>query len=375
MDFTTINGYEFEDYIGNILKNMGFEVEQTTYSNDGGIDIIAFYNKPIFYGKYIIQCKNWQGNVGAPEIRDLYGTVMDQRANKGILITPSDFTEQAYEFAKGKNIELINGNLLKKIIKSTDSTIKENTIMDFPKDFNITRYEYLKNKITNDSRLTTSYNEMDSFLLEYILNDNHTKISIKIIDELIKNKEDLIKKCYNTKSKLPYKNIELINKAIYCLLGGYIEEALEISLDRDGLRKYLAGSPYERGFRNSFYKLSAEYGDDCLTRNLYIVFRHLNYSNGLRIIDEKTNSNFNFFINSEISDSDIPKILRYMNWTETSYLYIPSFYFSKFGKQLNRYNSVLNEHCIDIEKLDLLKLKNNDELFKKLDLIVSQHGL
>lgn len=56
MDFATINGYEFEDYVSDILRNMGFEVEQTTYSNDGGIDIIANYNKPIFSRKYIVQC-------------------------------------------------------------------------------------------------------------------------------------------------------------------------------------------------------------------------------------------------------------------------------------------------------------------------------
>ena len=146
MDFTTINGYEFEDYVSNILRNMGFEIEQTTYSNDGGIDIIANFNKPIFSGRYIVQCKNWQGNVGAPEIRDLYGVVMDQRANKGILITPSDFTEQAYGFAKGKNIELINGDILTKLAEKTGNIKKENTIVDFPEDFNKTRYEYLKSK-------------------------------------------------------------------------------------------------------------------------------------------------------------------------------------------------------------------------------------
>jgi restriction endonuclease Mrr len=50
---------------------------QTTYSNDGGIDIVTFYDRPIFYGKYTIQCKNWQGTVAAPEIRDLYGVVTD----------------------------------------------------------------------------------------------------------------------------------------------------------------------------------------------------------------------------------------------------------------------------------------------------------
>lgn len=97
-----MDGYQFEDYISNLFQKLGFSVEATDYSNDGGIDLVATYEKPIFSGKYIIQCKNWSGPVGQPEVRDLYGVVMDQRANKGILITPSDYTQQAYDFAKGK---------------------------------------------------------------------------------------------------------------------------------------------------------------------------------------------------------------------------------------------------------------------------------
>ena len=109
IDFTTMDGYQFEDYISSLFRRLGFEVEATNYSNDGGVDLVATYKQPVFSGKYIIQCKNWTGPVGQPEVRDLYGVVMDCRANKGIIITPSDYTEQAYAFADGKNIELING--------------------------------------------------------------------------------------------------------------------------------------------------------------------------------------------------------------------------------------------------------------------------
>ncbi len=119
-----MDGYEFEDYISNLFRKLGFDVEATSYSNDGGIDLVATFNQPIFSGKYIIQCKNWIGPVGQPEVRDLYGVVMDQRANKGILITPSDYTQQAYDFAKGKNIELINGKILKRLTINKCNTFK-----------------------------------------------------------------------------------------------------------------------------------------------------------------------------------------------------------------------------------------------------------
>jgi restriction system protein len=46
-------------------------------------------------------------------VRDLYGTVINEGANKGILVTTSDYGPDAYEFAKGKPLVLLNGgNLL-----------------------------------------------------------------------------------------------------------------------------------------------------------------------------------------------------------------------------------------------------------------------
>ena len=111
MDFSKINGFEFEEYIATLFTNKGFQVQRTNYAHDGGIDLIAVYNEPLFCGKYIVQCKKYEDTlVGQPVIRDLYGVVMSENANKGILITTSDFTEEARSFAKNKNLELIDGN-------------------------------------------------------------------------------------------------------------------------------------------------------------------------------------------------------------------------------------------------------------------------
>lgn len=51
--------------------------------------------------------------VGVSAVRDLYGTVMNEGATKGILVTTSNYGNDAYEFAKGKPLTLMNGaNLL-----------------------------------------------------------------------------------------------------------------------------------------------------------------------------------------------------------------------------------------------------------------------
>lgn len=91
----------------------GGEVKVTQASHDGGVDAIAFDPDPIRGGKIIIQAKRYTNTVGVSAVRDLYGTVHNEGANKGILVTTADFGPDAYEFIKGKPLTLMNGaNLL-----------------------------------------------------------------------------------------------------------------------------------------------------------------------------------------------------------------------------------------------------------------------
>jgi hypothetical protein len=107
-----LGGHEFEDLVEQLLLKMGFTTEGRKPSADGGVDIVAISSLPLVSGRYIVQCKRYDHPVSSPIIRDLYGVVMSERANKGILITTSSFTSDAVEFAHEKPIELIDGNKL-----------------------------------------------------------------------------------------------------------------------------------------------------------------------------------------------------------------------------------------------------------------------
>ncbi len=111
-----LSGVEFEKVCQQLVENMGFETETTKASGDGGIDLIAYNHQPLLSGKYIIQCKRYSGSVGEPIIRDLYGVVMSERANKGILMTTGTFTKSAIGFADGKPIELIDGVVMQNLL-------------------------------------------------------------------------------------------------------------------------------------------------------------------------------------------------------------------------------------------------------------------
>ena len=48
IDYSTMDGYQFEVFVCDLFRKLGFEVETTNYSNDGGIDLVATYSQPIF---------------------------------------------------------------------------------------------------------------------------------------------------------------------------------------------------------------------------------------------------------------------------------------------------------------------------------------
>lgn len=90
----------------------GGEVRVTQASRDGGVDAVIFDPDPLRGGKIIVQAKRYTNTVGVSAVRDLYGTVINEGANSGILITTSNYGHDSYEFAKDKPLKLLNGGHL-----------------------------------------------------------------------------------------------------------------------------------------------------------------------------------------------------------------------------------------------------------------------
>ncbi|WP_202075869.1 restriction endonuclease [Pseudooceanicola pacificus] len=116
-NLAAMNWEEFEHLVRQIFErefaSRGGEVKVTQSSSDGGVDAVAFDPDPISGGKIVIQAKRYTKTVGVSAVRDLYGTVMNEGASKGILVTTADFGPDAHKFASGKPITLMSGaNLL-----------------------------------------------------------------------------------------------------------------------------------------------------------------------------------------------------------------------------------------------------------------------
>lgn len=115
-NLAAMNWEDFEHLVRELFEaefsSAGGEVRVTRASRDGGVDAVAFDPDPIRGGKIVIQAKRYTNTVGMAAVRELYGTVINEGAIKGILITTSDYGADSYEFAKNKPITLLNGSNL-----------------------------------------------------------------------------------------------------------------------------------------------------------------------------------------------------------------------------------------------------------------------
>ena len=94
-----VAGSLFEKLVADVCAELGWTVELTAPSNDGGRDIIAIQHGPT-YAKYLIECKFWQRRVGVQIVRALHGVLEDEGATKAILVTTQGVTGPARDYVE-----------------------------------------------------------------------------------------------------------------------------------------------------------------------------------------------------------------------------------------------------------------------------------
>jgi restriction system protein len=113
----------FEGLVVDLLVSMGYggsrkdAGQAVGQSGDGGIDGIIKEDK-LGLDVVYIQAKRWEGNVGRPVVQAFAGSLEGQRARKGVLITTSQFTQDAKDYVSRieKKIVLIDGDQLAQLM-------------------------------------------------------------------------------------------------------------------------------------------------------------------------------------------------------------------------------------------------------------------
>ena len=107
---------EFELLVGEAFRQLGYKVEELGGDGpDGGIDLALTKGNE----KFLVQCKQWKAfKVGVGVVRELYGVMAAEGATGGFVVTSGKYTSDAKEFARGRNVTLVDGDKLFSMLQS-----------------------------------------------------------------------------------------------------------------------------------------------------------------------------------------------------------------------------------------------------------------
>jgi len=109
--FSEMSGEDFERYVGDLLRALGWSVETTARTRDGGVDLKARKADPVGVETVLsVQCRNQRSPVGVEVVREL-NAVLDPGA-RGVIACPAGFTREAIDFAEERGILLWDGRHL-----------------------------------------------------------------------------------------------------------------------------------------------------------------------------------------------------------------------------------------------------------------------
>jgi restriction system protein len=114
-DLQAMDPYDFEGLITETYRALGFRVQHVGQSGDHGVDVELYSPEG---EHWIVQCKRYRARVGESILRDLYGSMVADQAERAVLVTTAEITPPAREWAQGKPIELVDGPALLDLIAS-----------------------------------------------------------------------------------------------------------------------------------------------------------------------------------------------------------------------------------------------------------------
>lgn len=103
---------DFEHYVAGLFERRGYIVEVRGRAGDLGVDLALTRADG---RNAIVQCKRYRHTIGPDIIRELFGTMVHERAVHGFLVTTADISDGARAWAADKPITLIDGRTLAKL--------------------------------------------------------------------------------------------------------------------------------------------------------------------------------------------------------------------------------------------------------------------
>lgn len=110
--------HRFELLVGEAFGRQGYVVEpRGSRAPEGDVDLELWRERR----KSVVVCRHWQvRQIGIELIRELYGILKFERADEAIFLSSGSYTHDAWQFAQGKPLRLIDGEGLLNLLEGVE---------------------------------------------------------------------------------------------------------------------------------------------------------------------------------------------------------------------------------------------------------------
>lgn len=108
--------HDFELLVGEAYRRQGYTVKELGGDGpDGGVDLVLHRDGE----RIFVQCKHWKAmSVGVDVVRQIFGVMAAHGGSGCVVVTSGKFTAAAQDFAKGRNVDLVDGPKLFRLMES-----------------------------------------------------------------------------------------------------------------------------------------------------------------------------------------------------------------------------------------------------------------
>ncbi len=112
-----MSGAQFEGFVAEIMRGLGYRATVLGGSGDQGVDVIATAGKE----RLAIQCKNYAKPVGNKPVQEVYAGARHHRCTAAWVVAPEGFTKGAVELARSVGVSLRDAQALRGWIRQIDA--------------------------------------------------------------------------------------------------------------------------------------------------------------------------------------------------------------------------------------------------------------
>jgi restriction system protein len=118
-EINLMTGEEFEDYVAELLRHVGWHVTHTARTGDFGVDLIATSG----HIRKAVQCKRFSQPVGVSAVQEVVAGAIHHGCTSSMVVTNTTFTRAARDLAYTHNCELVGSDQLLRASLEADRQI------------------------------------------------------------------------------------------------------------------------------------------------------------------------------------------------------------------------------------------------------------